>query len=62
MDRVSEKQFFEGETQQITKLLPEAVNEAYSNLVSLESLKGIWEALSASLEMQLVSWKRDLFI
>jgi hypothetical protein len=62
VDNVSPKQLLDGEMQQMIKLLPEFVKEDSSSLVSLESRKGIWFALSASLEMQFVSWKSDLLM
>jgi hypothetical protein len=55
VERVSPKQVLDGETQQIIKLLPAPLRDDSSSLVSFESRKGIWAALSESLEMQLVS-------
>jgi hypothetical protein len=62
VDKVSVRQLFEGEIQHMMKLLPAPLREGSSSLVSFESLKGMWEAFSESLEMQLVSWKRDLLM
>lgn len=56
------KLLFDGETQNIIKLLPDLVNEGSRSLVSLESLNGIWGACYASFEIQLVNWKSDLFM
>ena len=62
VDKVSLKLLFDGETQNMIKLLPDLVSDGSRSLVSLESLKGIWGAFYASLEMQLVNWKSDLFM
>lgn len=43
-------------------VLPELLREGYNILVSLESLKGMCDDCSASLEITLVSWNKDLFI
>ena len=62
VDKVSLKLLFDGDTQNMIKLLPDLVSEGSRSLVSLESLKGIWGACYASLEMQLVNWKRDFWL
>ena len=62
VESVSAIQLFDGETQQMMKLLPKPFKEGSNNFVSLESRNGICEDLSANFEMQFVSWNNDLFM
>ena len=62
VERVSPKQFVDGDTQHIRIVLPDPLRDGYSSLVNFESLKGMWEASSDNLDMTFASWKRDLFM
>ena len=55
VERVSLKQFVEGEMQQMRMLLPAPLSEGSSSRVSFESRKGTCTASSASLAMTFVN-------